>query len=79
MTTITNTQETYSSTQWETFIYNLNFVVINFITATSITTIATKQMQVINVILQPQPGNVTRTVSSSDRAPITGATIRLID
>lgn len=79
MTTITNTQETYSFTQLETFIYNLNFVVINFITATSITTIATEQTQVINVILQPQPGNVTGTVSSSDRAPITGATIRLID
>ncbi|MBY0090740.1 carboxypeptidase regulatory-like domain-containing protein [Priestia aryabhattai] len=78
-TTTTNTEGNYSFTQLAAGTYNLNFIATNFITATSTTTIAAGQTQVINIILQPQPGNVTGTVLSQDGTPVNGATIRLID
>ncbi|MED4268284.1 carboxypeptidase regulatory-like domain-containing protein [Priestia megaterium] len=78
-TTTTNTEGNYSFTQLAAGTYNLSFAASNFITATHTTTIAAGQTQFLNVILQPQPGNVTGTVLSQDGTPVTGATIRLID
>ncbi|MED4051937.1 carboxypeptidase regulatory-like domain-containing protein [Priestia megaterium] len=78
-TTTTNTEGNYSFTQLAAGTYNLNFAASSFITATRTTTITAGQTQVLNVILQPQPGNVTGTVLSQDGTPVNGATIRLID
>ncbi|MEK1833433.1 carboxypeptidase regulatory-like domain-containing protein [Priestia megaterium] len=78
-TTTTNTEGNYSFTQLAAGTYNLNFAASNFITAPHTTTITAGQTQVLNVILQPQPGNVTGTVLSQDGTPVIGATIRLIN
>ncbi|MEI2325688.1 carboxypeptidase regulatory-like domain-containing protein [Priestia megaterium] len=78
-TTTTNTEGNYSFTQLAAGTYNLNFAASSFITATRTTTLTDGQTQVLNVILQPQPGNVTGTVLSQDGTPVNGATIRLID
>ena len=61
-TTTTNVEGNYSFTQLAAGTYNLNFAASSFITATRTTTITAGQTQVLNVILQPQPGNITGTV-----------------
>ncbi|GAB1765757.1 carboxypeptidase regulatory-like domain-containing protein [Priestia megaterium] len=78
-TTKTNAEGNYSFTQLASGTYTLNFIAANFVTATRTPTVPAGQTQIVNVTLQPSPGTVTGTVTSTGGTPVGGATINLID
>ncbi|WWB87080.1 carboxypeptidase regulatory-like domain-containing protein [Priestia aryabhattai] len=78
-TTQTNAEGNYSFTQLASGTYTLNFIAANFVTATRTPTVPAGQTQIVNVTLQPSPGTVTGTVTSTGGTPVASATINLID
>ncbi|MFQ3545546.1 carboxypeptidase regulatory-like domain-containing protein [Halobacillus rhizosphaerae] len=78
-TTTTNGSGAYNFTSLTPGTYSLTYILANYMTTTRSTTVASGQTQVVNVLLPPDPGSITGTVTTAGNVPISGAQVRLID